>query len=124
MPVDSLKLIILTEKNIFSAVMENSESEVKIVVSTENDYEEKQEQSEKHLNIPKMDAGSGTPTNNNILLNRGKNERSRSLDPTNFLIEFERRQRRGSSISSLGNWTGAVIVSEAIDSSGNRPGKW
>lgn len=104
--------------------MENSETDVKIIVSNENEYEAKQDQSEKYLNIPKADAETGTPTNNNILLNRVKNERSRSLDPANFLIEFERRQRRGSSISSLGNWTGAVIVSEAIDSSGNRPGKW
>lgn len=104
--------------------MENSESEVKIVVSTENDYGSKQVEPEKFPKIPKTDSETGTPTNNNILLNRVKNERSRSLDPTNLLIEFERRQRRGSSISSLGNWTGAVIVSEAIDSSGNRPGKW
>lgn len=104
--------------------MENSDSvDVKIIVSDDNNYEVKQDalNQEKHLQIANSDA---EPMPNNNLLNRVKNGRSRSLDPANFLIEFERRQRRGSSISSLGNWTGAVIVSEAIDSSDHRPGKW
>lgn len=103
--------------------MEHSENDVKIIVSAENDCESKPDanQIDNQLHVPKKDV---EPLQNNILLNRVKNQRSRSLDPANCLIEFERRQRRGSSISSLGNWTGAVIVSEAIDSSENRPGKW
>lgn len=105
------------------SVMDNSDVDVKIIVSDDNDCEVKRDvqSQEKHLQIPNSDA---EPMPNNNLLNRVKNQRSRSLDPANFLIEFERRQRRGSSISSLGNWTGAVIVSEAIDSSDHRSGKW
>lgn len=45
-----------------------------------------------------------------------KSERSASLDPLQFDgNEFDVNKRRASSISSLGNWTGAVVVSDASD---------
>lgn len=53
-----------------------------------------------------------------------KNERSHSLDPLQFLKDMEVRKRRASSISSLGNWTGAVIVSDATESVKNKNRKW
>lgn len=52
-----------------------------------------------------------------------KSERSRSLDPTRNLDGFDPNKRRVSSISSLGNWTGAVLVSEAPELI-KRDGKW
>lgn len=39
-------------------------------------------------------------------------ERKISLDPSHILQGKRSTNRRASSISSLGNWTGAVIVSE------------
>lgn len=53
-----------------------------------------------------------------------KNERSHSLDPLQFMKDMELQKRRASSISSLGNWTGAVIVSDATENVKNKNGKW
>lgn len=43
-----------------------------------------------------------------------KSERSASLDPLDA-EQFDANKRRASSISSLGNWTGAVVVSDATN---------
>ena len=59
----------------------------------------------------------------NSVLKAIKDERSLSLDPTQHLDGFDPNKRRISSISSLGNWTGAVVVSE-IPESTQRNGKW
>lgn len=53
-----------------------------------------------------------------------KSERSHSLDPLEFMKDMEMRRRRASSISSLGNWTGAVIVSDASENIKRKNGKW
>jgi len=54
----------------------------------------------------------------------GRSERSQSLDPLQFMKDMELRSRRTSSISSLGNWTGAVIVSDATETMNRKSGKW
>lgn len=110
-----------------STVKEFKDNEVKIVLMTEEDgeYELKQSPNEtsihKHLNVPKRNSFQA---NNNADLATMKNERSASLDPTQILDGFDPNQRRASSISSLGNWTGAVIVSEAPTPMRRSNGKW
>ena len=63
------------------------------------------------------------PNNENSEIGALKSERSRSLDPTQTLDGFDPNRRRVSSISSLGNWTGAVLVSEAQEEI-KLNGKW
>lgn len=75
------------------------------------------------LNVPHHESISSINRFLNNDLNSMKNERSRSLDPTNNLDGFDPNKRRISSISSLGNWTGAVIVSQMIEPT-KRNGKW
>lgn len=55
-----------------------------------------------------------------------KSERSASLDPLQCdANQFDGSKRRASSISSLGNWTGAVVVSDASDYVGKKTNeKW
>lgn len=94
------------------------ESEVKIIVMSEADCELKQSDVDRNcLSIP---------NDHNDLrndLNTMKSERSRSLDPSQALDGFDPTRRRVSSISSLGNWTGACIVSEALEPI-KQNGKW
>lgn len=100
------------------------ESEVKIVVMSEDNCELTPivdvEMKKNRLSIPNHDY---IPNDLNRDLKSSKNERSRSLDPTQNLDGFDPTRRRVSSISSLGNWTGAVLVSEAPDSY-KKNGKW
>lgn len=77
------------------------------------------------LNVPHRGSISSMQLSlKNSVLKLVKDERSLSLDPTqNHLDGFNPNKRRISSISSLGNWTGAVVVSEIPESS-QRNGKW
>lgn len=54
----------------------------------------------------------------------GKRERSQSLDPLQLMKDMDLRSRRTSSISSLGNWTGAVIVSDVTETLNRTSGTW
>lgn len=99
------------------------EPEVKIIVMSEDNYELKPiVDSEKgnRLSIPNHEF---IKNEINILSTSLKNERSKSLDPTQNLDGFDPTRRRVSSISSLGNWTGACIVSEAPEMAKTN-GKW
>lgn len=76
------------------------------------------------LNVPHRGSISSIQNSlKNSVLKLVKDERSLSLDPTQNLDGFDPNKRRISSISSLGNWTGAVVVSEIPESS-QRNGKW
>lgn len=99
------------------------QSEVKIVVVSDDDNVCKFSDTElkNRLNVPHHDS---IPSIQNFLNKQVRNERSRSLDPTNNLDGFDPNKRRISSISSLGNWTGPVIVSEIIEESAKKNGKW
>lgn len=100
-----------------------TEPEVKIVVLSEDNCElTPMVDVEKKfcLSVPGRDDG---PNELNKHLESSKSERSKSLDPTQGLDGFDPTRRRVSSISSLGNWTGAVLVSEAPDSI-KKNGKW
>lgn len=74
--------------------------------------------------------GSITPKRLSFKQNRvsdlatSKTERSHSLDPLQFMKDMDLRKRRASSISSLGNWTGAVIVSDMSEGLKKTNGKW
>lgn len=96
---------------------------VRIVVSGDNDSKPCDVEPQNRLNVPHRNSISSI---NELLsndLNSTKNERSNSLELTNDLDGFNPNKRRISSISSLGNWTGAVIVSDFLESTeGN--GKW
>lgn len=93
------------------------ESELKIVVTSETNCELKPSYIDRNrLSIP-------NDNSNHKDLNKLKSERSRSLDPSKALDGFDPTRRRVSSISSLGNWTGAVIVSEALEPI-KQNGKW
>ncbi|XP_031626281.1 uncharacterized protein LOC116342706 isoform X2 [Contarinia nasturtii] len=98
-------------------LMNTNKPEVRIVVLSENDCELK----------PQIDIENEIPsdqqTQNEINAELVKSQRSKSLDPTQILDGFDPTQRRVSSISSLGNWTGAVIVSEALKPT-KKNGKW
>lgn len=97
----------------------SNKQEVKIVVLSENDCELKpQIDSEKRirLSIPHDEAIQNE-------INSMKSQRSKSLDPTQILDGFDPNKRRISSISSLGNWTGAVIVTEVPELT-KKNGKW
>lgn len=108
-----------------STVMDSigQEPEVKIVVMSENNCELKPSNIDRNrLSIPNNDL---IPTDISNNLSTLKSERSRSLDPTQAALDgFDANRRRVSSISSLGNWTGAVIVSEASEPIRNQNGKW
>lgn len=98
--------------------------EVKIIVMTENDCELKPplEVDQNRLSILNVNSIPNDIINDRI--KALKNERSRSLDPTQAHLDgFDPNRRRVSSISSLGNWTGAVIVSEAPEPI-KQNGKW
>lgn len=99
-----------------------NETEVKIVVMSEDDNEITHPDIElkNRLNVSHHDS---IPSIQNLFNKTLKNERSQSLDPTNNLDGFDPNKRRISSISSLGNWTGAVIVSEMIEPI-KKNGKW
>lgn len=77
------------------------------------------------LNVPHRGSISSIQNSlKNSVLKLVKDERSLSLDPTQSHLDgFDPNKRRISSISSLGNWTGAVVVSE-IPESTQRNGKW
>lgn len=100
----------------------DGENDVKIIVMAEDGYELIQQsmQTQNLLNVPKQSLFDVNKNDSAIV----KSERSKSLDPTYMLKHFEQQQRRGSSISSLGNWTGAVILSTTINSSKKSNGKW
>lgn len=101
------------------------ESEVKIVVMSEDNCELKpvvDSPKENRLSVPNHELVIKSDTHN--LLNALKNERSKSLDPTHNLDGFDPTRRRVSSISSLGNWTGACIVSEVATDPIKANGKW
>lgn len=96
------------------------EPEVKIVVMSENNCELKPFESDRNrLSIPRL----SIPNNDSNEIGALKSERSGSLDPTQALDGFDPNRRRVSSISSLGNWTGAVLVSEAQEEI-KLNGKW
>lgn len=100
----------------------DGENDVKIIVMAEDGYEliQNSMQTQNLLNVPKQSLFDVNKNDSAIV----KSERSKSLDPTYLLKHFEQKQRRGSSISSLGNWTGAVIVSTTINSSKKSNRKW
>lgn len=86
-------------------------TEVKIVVQgidgSETQPLDDEEKSTKHsLDIPKR--------NSLVYYLSDDAKRKASLDPLQIEESFS-RSRRASSISSLGNWTGAVIVSDATE---------
>lgn len=101
--------------------------EVKIVLMTEKQEEYELNDgtisdNENKFCIPKR---SSLQLNNVLNKMRPiKSERSGSLEPTQMFDGFDSNQRRASSISSLGNWSGAVIVSEAIEPIQKCDGKW
>lgn len=102
------------------------ESEVKIIVMSENNCELKPFDVDRNrLSIPRLSIPNNNPMQHDIKNEIGalKSERSRSLDPTQALDGFDPNRRRVSSISSLGNWTGAVIVSE-VQKEIKLNGKW
>lgn len=101
-------------------------NEVKIVLLTEKQEEYEliegtMSDNENMLIVPKR---SSLQVDNVSEIKSIKSERSASLDPTQICDEFDPNQRRASSISSLGNWTGAIIVSEAFQPIRKRNGKW
>lgn len=74
---------------------------------------------------------SGTQTPNRMSFKKNKaiaqaidGGRRMSLDPLQLFKEGELHKRRASSISSLGNWTGAVIVSDISDRIDKPSAKW
>lgn len=113
--------------NILVVLYTNDGSEVKIIIVTDDGIEPNF--------IDKEDApmtnGLIVPKRHSFKMNRTiesivKNERSASLDPLQFDVNgFDVTKRRASSISSLGNWTGAVVVSDASDCVGKKTNeKW
>lgn len=102
-------------------------SEVKIIIMSddEKDIRTFDKETIDRLNVPHRGSISSIQNSlKNSVLKLVKDERSLSLDPTqNHLDGFDPNKRRISSISSLGNWTGAVVVSE-IPESTQRNGKW
>lgn len=101
-------------------------SEVKIVVMAddENELRPFNKGTMDRLNVPHHDSISSIQNAlKNSVLKSAKDARSSSLDPTQNLDGFDPNKRRISSISSLGNWTGAVVVSE-IPEPIQRNGKW
>lgn len=99
------------------------ESEVKIIVMSEDNCEVKpivDSEKENCLSVPNHELIQNEINN---VLTCLKNERSKSLDPSQNLDGFDPTRRRVSSISSLGNWTGACIVSEAPEPIKTN-GKW
>lgn len=98
-------------------------NEVKIVLMTENreEIELPESPNENNLNVPKRNSFQVNSVNG---LMPARSERSASLDPTKILDGFDPNQRRASSISSLGNWTGAVIISAAMEPMRKSNGKW
>lgn len=100
------------------AVLHTSDgAEVKIIIVTDDGIEpifnDKEEISKSNcLIVPKRHSFKLNKTIESMV----KNERSASLDPLQFdANQFDVSKRRASSISSLGNWTGAVVVSDATD---------
>lgn len=114
-------------ENPFSVVNSSGRgSEVKIVVMADDEKELRPFDSENmdRLNVPHRNSISSMQNAmKNSVLKLVKDERSLSLDPTQNLDGFDPNKRRISSISSLGNWTGAVVVSE-IPEPIQRNGKW
>lgn len=98
-------------------------SEVKIVVMSDDELKSGDIERNR-LNVP---CHNSIPSIQNLFAGdkfaAGKNERSKSLDPTNNLDGFDPNKRRISSISSLGNWTGAVVVSDMSETT-RKNGKW
>lgn len=99
---------------------------MKIIVMSDDEKELRSFDKETmdRLNVPHRGSISSIQNSlKNSVLKLVKDERSLSLDPTQHLDGFDPNKRRISSISSLGNWTGAVVVSEIPESS-QRNGKW
>lgn len=99
---------------------------MKIIVMSDDEKELRSFDKETmdRLNVPHRGSISSIQNSlKNSVLKLVKDERSLSLDPTQHLDGFDPNKRRISSISSLGNWTGAVVVSE-IPESTQRNGKW
>lgn len=100
-----------------NAVISQTVTDVKIIIVSEDGTEP--------LYIDKDDTpmtnGLIVPKRHSFKINKTieslvKSERSASLDPLQFdSNQFDGTKRRTSSISSLGNWTGAVVVSDASD---------
>lgn len=106
-------------------VMPKAGSKIQIVVSDETSAKSQQFQvaeSKPECTLPPKRLSFRQRRVSDLGIN--KNERSHSLDPLQFLKDMEVRKRRASSISSLGNWTGAVIVSDATESVRNKNRKW
>lgn len=109
------------------AVMQpKSGSDIKIFVCDEEGGDAQQ------LEVAKPKSMDGTLTPKRLSLKHrrvsdlgmNKSERSHSLDPLQFMKDMEMQKRRASSISSLGNWTGAVIVSDATENINKKNGTW
>lgn len=90
--------------------MDEDNNNIKIVLMTEKEDKIELSTDPGHLDVPKRGSFQVNDKND---FGSMRNERSASLDPTQIFDGFDPTQRRVSSISSIGNWTGAVIVSEA-----------
>lgn len=117
--------------NWFCAIYITTANFIILAIEKENNVQIMIQESEdelKPLNMEKRPRLSITshdiiPKNINKVLMAIKSERSKSLDPNKHLDGFDPNRRRVSSISSLGNWTGPVLVSEFTDPI-KRNGKW
>lgn len=95
-----------------------------VVMDDENELQPLNKGTMDRLNVPHHDSISSIQNAlKNSVMKSVKGTRSSSLDPTQNLDGFDPNKRRVSSISSLGNWTGAVVVSE-IQQPIQRNGKW
>lgn len=85
-------------------------NEVKIIIVTDDGTDEKKEHLQTNgLIVPKRHSFRIKNPIESIV----RSERCASLDPLQIdLKQFDPSARRASSISSLGNWTGAVVVSD------------
>lgn len=98
-------------------------TDVKIIVQSTDDneshpFDDNIKNNKNHnLHVPRRNSFAV-----DLLKNNDTMERKASLDPSQFDENFP-SSRRASSISSIGNWTGAVIVSNATDTMSPN-GKW
>lgn len=101
-------LFLLTHFVVASRKQSMNSTDVKIVVVDADEGETKSMRHENfnHLFVEKRNSL------NVVLAKELLSSKSASLDPMRVEDDFRRTDRRASSISSLGNWTGAVVVSD------------
>lgn len=111
MIIDFLFLTVISKK------LSAGSTDIQIFVMNEEETEPRQMNVDNQLKRDRLDK----QTRHSFKLSKTsdllavKNARSASLDPLQFEADFDKNKRRASSISSLGNWTGAVIVSDAAN---------